>query len=179
MATKAVEIDFSQLSSFFDQLEAAGNGALKQEIIKFIEGIGDEFLRIVSEEIIRREVVDTRLLLNSFQKGSSDGMWSIKDGGLTLEVGTNVEYASYVNDGHWTNPKGVERRFIPGDVVLDGDGKIIEFTYNPSAKTGMMLHQKWVEGRHFWEAAIRIMERMLPGLLDAKISEWLHDYLGI
>ena len=48
MATKAVEIDFSQLSSFFDQLEAAGNGALKQEMIKFIEGIGDEFLRIVS-----------------------------------------------------------------------------------------------------------------------------------
>lgn len=173
MATKAVEIDFSQLTSFFDQLEAAGNGALKQEMIKFIEGIGDEFLRIVSEEIIRREVVDTRLLLNSFQKGGPDGMWNIKDGGLTLEVGTNVEYASYVNDGHWTNPKGVDTRWIPG--YWNGD----KFTYTPGAETGMLLHQKWIEGRHFWEAAIRIMERMLPGLLDAKISEWLHDYLGI
>ena len=173
MATKAVEIDFSQLSSFFDQLEAAGNGALKQEMIKFIEGIGDEFLRIVSEEIIRREVVDTRLLLNSFQKGGPDGMWNIKDGGLTLEVGTNVEYASYVNDGHWTNPKGVDTRCIPG--YWNGD----KFTYTPGAETGMLLHQKWIEGRHFWEAAIRIMERMLPGLLDAKISEWMHGYLGI
>ena len=118
-------------------------------------------------------MVDTRLLLNSFQKGGPDGMWNIKDGGLTLEVGTNVEYASYVNDGHWTNPKGVDTRWIPG--YWNGD----KFTYTPGAETGMLLHQKWIEGRHFWEAAIRIMERMLPGLLDAKISEWMHGYLGI
>lgn len=179
MATKAVEIDYSELSAFFDQVEAAGNGALKEELKKFVEGIGDEFLRIVSEEIIRRKVVDTRLLLNSFQKGSSDGMWSIRDGGFTLEVGTNVEYASYVNDGHWTNPEGVERRFIPGDVVFGVDGRIIEFTYNPSAKTGVMLRQRHVEGAHFWEGAIRTMEKMLPGLMEAKITDWLQDYLGI
>ena len=173
MATKTVEIDFSQLTSFFDRMEAAGNGALKADMKKFIEGIGDEFLRIVCEEIIRREVVDTRLLLNSFQKDSSDGMWNIKDGGMTLEVGTNVEYASYVNDGHWTNPKGVDTRWIPG--YWNGN----KFTYAPGAKTGMLLHQKWVEGRHFWESSIRIMERMLPGILEAKVSEWLKDYLGI
>lgn len=173
MATKSVKIDFSQLTSLFDRMETAGNGALKEEMKKFIQGIGDEFLRIVCEEIIRREVVDTRLLLNSFQKDSSDGMWNIKDGGMTLEVGTNVEYASYVNDGHWTNPKGVDARWIPG--YWNGD----KFTYAPGAKTGMLLHQKWVEGRHFWESSIRIMERMLPGILEAKVSEWLKDYLGI
>lgn len=173
MATKAVEIDFSQLTSFFDGMEAVGNGVLKADMKKFLEGIGDEFLRIVCEEIIRREVVDTRLLLNSFQKDSSDGMWNIKDGGMTLEVGTNVEYASYVNDGHWTNPKGVDTRWVPG--YWNGD----KFTYAPGAKTGMLLHQKWVEGKHFWESSIRIMERMLPGILEAKVSGWLKDYLGI
>ncbi len=173
MATKTLEIDFSQLTSFFDQLESVGNGALKEEMRKFLEGIGDEFLRIVCEEIIRREVVDTRLLLNSFQKSGPEGMWNIKDGGLTLEVGTNVEYASFVNDGHWTNPKGVNTRWIPG--YWNGD----KFTYSPGAKTGMFLRQKWVEGRHFWEAAIRIIEKMLPNLMEAKVAEWLEDYLGV
>lgn len=173
MATKAVEIDYSELSAFFDQVEAAGNGALKEELKKFVEGLGDDFLRIVSEEIIRRKVVDTRLLLNSFQKGSSDGIWSIRDGGFTLEVGTNVEYASYVNDGHWTNPKGVDARWVPGS--WNGD----RFIYDSDAKTGMLLRQKWIEGRHYWEGAIRIMEKMLPGLMEAKITDWLQDYLGI
>lgn len=173
MAAKVVEIDFSQLSSFLDQMEVAGNGALKQEMKKFIEEIGDGFLKIVVEEIILREVVDTRLLLNSFQKGSSDGIWIIKDGGLTLEIGTNVEYATFVNDGHWTNPKGVDTRWIPG--YWNGD----KFTYVPGAETGMLLRQKWVEGRHFWEAAIRTMEKMLPGIMEAKISEWLHGYLRL
>ena len=173
MATKAVEIDYSELSAFFDQVEAAGNGALKEEFKKFIEGLGDDFLRVVSEEIVRRKVIDQGLLLNSFQKGSSDGIYSIKDGGLVLEVGTNVEYASYVNDGHWTNPKGVDMRWVPGS--WNGD----RFTYDPNAKTGMLLRQKWIEGNHFWEGAIRIMEKMLPGLMEAKVTEWLQDYLRI
>lgn len=202
MATKAVEIDYSELSAFFDQVEAAGNGALKEELKKFVEGIGDEFLRIVSEEIIRREVVDSRLLLHSFQKGSSDGVWIIRDGGLTLEVGTNVEYASYANDGHWIldednkhalrykadtkNGKhkagelklfnGSAARFVPGR--WEGE----RFIYDPNAKTGMLLRQNWVEGSHFLDGAggaIRTMEKMLPGLMEAKITKWLQDYLGI
>lgn len=179
MAGKAVEIDCSELERFIEQLDTVGNGALKEELKKYLQALGNEFLRILEEEIIRRRVMDTRLLLKSFHKGNENNVWVLSDGGFTLEIGTNVEYASYVNNGHWTNPKGVKQRFVPGDVVLDTDGKVIEFTYNPNAKTGIMLKQKWVEGTHYLDGAIRTMEKMLPEFLERKLSAWLSNYFGM
>jgi hypothetical protein len=61
-------------------------------------------------------------------------------------------------------------RFVPGR--WSGN----RFIYDPSAKSGMMLKQKWIEGRHFWESGIKIMEKMIPGLLEAKVQQWMDNY---
>ena len=167
---KYVNIDTSDAGRFFDALEAAARGGFRKELELFLEGLGVEFLRIVEDEIIRREVLDTRLLLASFHKGDDNNVWDITDGGLTLEVGSTLKYAGYVNDGHWTNPKGVARRFVPG--YWEGD----RFIYDPSADGGMVLTQKWVEGKHYWDSALRILEKIYPELLDAKLQEWLDNY---
>ena len=153
-------------------MERAAKGDFRKEFENFLEAVGNEFLRVLQDEIIRRNVLDTRLLLASFEKGSTGNVWSIEEGGLTLEVGTNVSYASYVNDGHWTNTKGVARRWVPG--YWSGD----RFIYDPSAKTGMLLKQKWVEGAHYWESALRIIERIYPEALERKLQEWLDSYFG-
>lgn len=165
-----VDFDFREFKAFFNRLRQAAQGDFKRDLELFVEGIGLEFLRIVEDEIIRREVMDTRLLLASFEKGGEGNAWEMTDNGLTLEVGTNVSYAAYVNDGHWTNPRGVEMRFVPGR--WSGD----RFIYEPGADTGMVLKQKWVEGAHFWESALRILEALYPALLDAKLQEWLDSY---
>jgi len=169
----AVEFDTGNLSDFVFRLRAAANGDFEKELTLFMQGLGAEFLRIVEDEIIRRKVMDTRLLLSSFHEGGDGNVWEIRDGGMTLEVGTNVEYASYVNDGHWTNPKGVEKRFVPGRWAGD------RFIYDPNEKkTGMVLYQKWVEGKHYWESAIRIFERIFPDLLEAKLQQWVTNYFS-
>lgn len=170
--------DFSEFKDFFYKIGNAGKGELKKELELFLEGIGNEFLRILEDEIIRRKVIDTRLLLASFHKGDANNIWEITEGGLTLEVGTNLGYAAYANDGHWTNPKGTEMRFVPGDVETDAQGKVISFKYNPSAKGGIILKQKWVEGKHYWESALRILEAIYPKLLEAKLQDWLDNYFG-
>lgn len=167
-----VNIDMSDFKKFFETLEKSAKGDFKKELELFLEGIGEEFLRILQDEIIRRQVLDTRLLLASFEKGSDGNVWELSDGGLTLEVGTNIDYASYVNDGHWTNTKGVDKRFVPG--YWDGD----RFIYDPTAKGGMVLKQQWVEGKHFWESALRILDKMYPSLLEAKMQEWMNNYFG-
>ena len=167
---KYVNIDTSDARRFFDALEAAARGGFRKELELFLEGLGVEFLRIVEDEIIRREVLDTRLLLASFHKGDDNNVWDITDGGLTLEVGSTLKYAGYVNDGHWTNPKGVERRFVPG--YWEGD----RFIYDPEAEGGMVLKQKWVDGKPYWDSALRILDKMLPEFLDAKLQEWLDNY---
>ncbi len=174
----SVQCDFSEFKEFFDKMERAAKGDFRREMELFLMGIGEEFLRVLEEEIIRKEVMDTRNLLNSFHRGDKANVWKIEDDGLVLEVGTSLEYASYVNDGHWTNPEGVEQRFVPGDVVKDANGKVISFTYNPDAKTGIMLKQKWVKGAHYWESALRIMDKIFPQALDRRMQEWLDKYFG-
>lgn len=180
--------DFSEFKDFFYKIGNAGKGELKKELELFLEGIGNEFLRILEDEIIRRKVIDTRLLLASFHKGDANNIWEITEGGLTLEVGTNLGYAAYANDGHWTIdptknkhftlPNGEIARFVPGDVETDAQGKVISFKYNPSAKGGIILKQKWVEGKHYWESALRILEVIYPKLLEAKLQDWLDNYFG-
>jgi hypothetical protein len=116
--------------------------------------------------------MDTRLLLKSFRRSGDGCIWTIEDDGMSLEIGTNVDYASYVNDGHWTNPKGVDTRWVPGYWTED------RFIYDPNAKTGMLLKQKWVPGKHYWESAIRILDKMIPQLLEAKVQKWIDEYFG-
>ena len=170
MAT--VEFDMGEFRAFFQRMQSAARGDFRKEVEKFLEGLGNEFLRILQDEIIRREVVDTRQLLASFQRGGDNNVWELTDGGLTLEVGTTVDYAGYVNDGHWTNPKGVAIRFVPGS--WDGD----RFIYEPGVKHGMVLKQHWVEGKHYWESALRILDRIYPELLEVKMQEWMNSYFG-
>ena len=167
-----VEFNVDAFLPFFDRLKQAARGDFKKELERFIQALGAEFLRVVEDEIIRRQVIDTRLLLASFHEGGDGNVWNIGDDGLMLEVGTNVSYASYVNDGHWTNPKGVDRRFVPGTWAGD------RFIYDPGAKTGMVLKQKWVEGAHYFDSAVRIFEKMFPDMLETKLQDWINRYFG-
>lgn len=170
MAT--VDIDMSEFRVFFDRMDKAAKGDFRRDLELFLEGIGNEFLRIVQDEIIRRKVLDSRLLLASFERDAEGNVWRLQEGGLVLEVGTNLTYAGFVNDGHWTNTKGVERRWVPG--YWRGD----RFIYDPSAKTGMLLKQHWVEGTHYFDSALRILDEIMPQLLEAKLQEWLDNYFG-
>ena len=162
--------EFDDMKRFFSKCSSAGNGDFKRALSTFLEGIGLEFLRVIQDEIIRRKVMDTRHLLKSFHKGGGDNIWELSEGDITLEVGTNASYATYVNDGHWTCEKGQAMRFVPGH--WDGD----RFIYDPNAKSGMMIKQKWVQGAHFWESGLKIIERMLPGLLEKKVADWMESY---
>lgn len=173
MAGQYVQIDISEMRNFVERMRKAGKGDLRKELAEFLDGLGMEFLRIVQDLIIDRNATDTRNLLSSFEHDAENGIYKLSEGNLTLEVGTNVEYASYVNNGHWLNPKGVETRFVPGH--WDGE----RFIYEPGAKTGMLLCQKWVEGSHYWDDAINMLEKNAPEFMEAKIQQWLQSYFSM
>ena len=177
---KNIYIDASELEAFINRLNQAAKGDFKRDLELFLQGLGEEFLRLVQDEIIRKEVMDTRLLLHSFQKGQENNIWELKEGNLSLEVGSYLDYAIYVNDGHMTVnadtrgafklKDGTLARFVPGR--WEGD----RFIYEPGAKTGMILREKKVEGAHYWESALHILEKMLPHLLEAKMRQWINSY---
>lgn len=173
MAGKYVSIDATELRRFVERLNQAGRGKeFEKELSRFLDAIAVEFLSYVQDFIIQAGSVDTRLLLNSFQKSGEGSVFIAQEGGLQIEVGTNVEYASFVNDGHWLNPKGVDMRWVPGE--WQGE----RFIYQPGAKTGMLLKQKWIEGSHYFDDAIRLMERMAPQFMERKMRQWLEQYFS-
>lgn len=173
MAGRYVNIDTSELRRFIERLNQAGRGkGFEKELTYFLDAIGVEFLSYVQDAIIQAGSVDTRLLLNSFQKSGEGNVFIAREGGLEIEVGTNVEYASYVNDGHWLNPKGINMRWVPGRWTGE------KFIYEPGAKTGMLLKQKWIEGSHYFDDAIRLMERMAPQFMEQKMQQWIAQYFS-
>ena len=173
MAGRYVSIDTTELRRFIERLNQAGRGKeFEKELSRFLDAIAVEFLSYVQDFIIQAGSVDTRLLLNSFQKSGEGSVFIAQEGGLQIEVGTNVEYASFVNDGHWLNPRGIEMRWVPGE--WQGE----RFIYQPGAKTGMLLKQKWIEGSHYFDDAIRLMERMAPQFMERKIEQWLGQFFS-
>lgn len=184
MSEKCIEVDVSEARDFFQKMQKAGrSGELKKAMAQWLEAVGLEFLRIIQDEIIRREVVDTRQLLASFYKDGDGNHWSMTEGSLSLEVGSTVDYAKWVNDGHWTIDTksggsyiisgGILARFVPG--YWQGD----RFVYDPHADGGMVLKQQWVKGKPYFDSAVHIIEKMLPGLLEAKLEKWLNEYFGM
>lgn len=167
------KVDIAGMQDFMKVVNNLSNDAkLKREVAEWLDASGMQFLEEVQNQIISMGIVDTRRLLNSFDKGGDGNIWNIKNGGLTLEIGTNVEYALYVNDGHMTNPNGVETRFVPGE--WNGD----TFEYKRGAKTGMVLKQQWVDGRPYWDNALIIFERMFEQSFQRKFRQWASQIGG-
>ncbi|WP_252503275.1 HK97 gp10 family phage protein [Sporosarcina sp. Marseille-Q4943] len=164
-----MKFNIDGLEAFAKALDDAANGELRAEFALWLDAMGLEFLDLIQDEIIRTNTVDTGRLLNSFGKGDKDNVWSISEGKLSLDIGTNVEYASYVNDGHFTiDPsKGLDRRWVPG--VWKGK----RFEYTPGADTGMLLKFTWIDGTHYWDNAFAIFERMFEKSLERRFQEWL------
>ncbi|KAB3536384.1 HK97 gp10 family phage protein [Bacillus safensis] len=159
------------LDRLISQLQTAGDGGLKSEYQDWLEDMGLQFLDIIQDELIKENAVDTGRLLRSFTQGDKENHFLISKGGLTLEVGTQLEYASYVNDGHATSSSG-ERRWVPGRWTGS------RFEYDPNASTGMMLASQWIDGNGYWDHAVMLYEQMFEQSLDRKLQSWFDRHFG-
>lgn len=158
-------IDVSALEDFAKRCEAC-KADLKPFAAKTLEEIGEEFLDIVLEEIVRHGHVVTGDLYQSFIRGRNGNIFQLDAGVLTLTVGSNLHYAQFVNKGHPQQPG----RFVPGV----WDGKV--FRYIPGAKTGMMLKANKVKGSEFFEKAKETLEKMLPKMSDNAFEQFFKRY---
>jgi hypothetical protein len=164
-----MKLEIKGLNEFMKAIQDASNGDLKKQYAEWLDAMGMEFLDLMQDEIIRTKTVDTRRLLNSFHKGDRENHWSLSEGSLVLDVGTNLDYASFANDGHFAVDinSGKDRRWIPG--YWSGE----RFVYDPGADTGMLLKQQWIDGSGYWDNALAIFEKMFEKSLDRRLQEWM------
>ncbi|MDM5299245.1 HK97 gp10 family phage protein [Bacillus pumilus] len=159
------------LDQLLSQLQQACDGGLKAEYQEWLQEMGLQLLDIVQDEIIKGKSVNRGQLLRSFQKGDKENHFLITRGGLSLEVGTQLDYASYLNDGHATSANG-ERRWVPGRWTGT------HFVYDPNASTGMMLASQWIDGNGYWDHAVMLYEQMFEHSLDRKLQSWIDRHFG-
>lgn len=119
----------------------------------------DKFLRQEAELIKGRAKRNTPTITSQL-KNAWDRTQST---GGRVEVYNNTEYAAHVEWGHRQ-----KKRFVPG--YWKGD----QFVYDPSAKTGMVLKEKFVDGSKMLHKAMEETEdniredarRILGGLFE-------------
>ena len=107
---------------------------------------------IYHEEVIPHIPVDTsRLVDNFFVFGEGIPQDYI-------EVGTNVEYALYVNDGHVQH-----KRFLPAERLSVG-GKA---KYLKDGAKGIMLSERYVSGKFFMEKGFTSAKPRIERLIES------------
>lgn len=160
-------IDVSGLEDFARRCEAA-SADLRPYAGQVLKEVGEEFLNVVQAQIQRSDNIDTGKMLASFTKDGPGNVFQCDMGGLTLTVGTNVEYAKWVNKGHRQQPG----RFVPG--VWEGR----HFRYIPGARTGMVLKASFVTGSFFFDKAQEALQRMFPEMVDRSFEQYFRRYFG-
>lgn len=83
-------------------------------------------------------------------------------GGYVTFLANDMEYASYVNDGH-----RMDRHFVPG-LYVDENGQL---NYDPAAKVGLVVGTKttYVKGEFMVDKGKEAYQKALETILDDEI----------
>lgn len=86
-------------------------------------------------------------------------------GGYVTYLANDMEYASYVNDGH-----RMDRHFVPG-LYVDGG----QLNYDPTAKVGLVVgtKTKYVKGEFMTDKAREAYEKAVLAELEKRVKEVL------
>ena len=118
---------------------------------------------IYHSEVIPHVPVDTSRLVDNF---------FVFDDGIPqdyIEVGTQVKYALYVNDGHVQH-----KRFLPADKLSVG-GKA---KYLKGGGKGIMLKERYVSGKFFMEKGMTDAKPRLERLVDSFMEQCAREVEG-
>lgn len=118
---------------------------------------------IYHAEVIPHVPVDTSRLV--------DNIFVFEDGIPQdyIEVGTNVNYALYVNDGHVQH-----KRFLPADKLSVG-GKA---KYLKNGGKGIMLKERYVKGAFFMEKGMTDAKPRLTRLVNSFMEQIAREVEG-
>lgn len=86
-----------------------------------------------------------------------------------VEVGTNVEYALYVNDGHVQH-----KRFLPAEKLSAGG----RTKYLKNGGKGIMLSERYVPGVHFMEKGFNDAKPRLERLIESFMRDCKREIEG-
>ena len=160
MNKKYVSFDYSQIEDYLHKFEEL-RPLVEQVINNVLNEWGIIFLNKVTDNIIECKSVVTSNMIASFTFGDTNSIWEVDKNSIT--VGSKVRYAYLVENGHWNMGEDVTHRFVPGYWKSS----------DPTAKGGMMLKRKYIEGKKFFAKALLEMEGQIGEIFDSYMAELL------
>lgn len=153
-----IEWDFHELFDFGDNLRSLGS-AISPNMQRAAKDIAKALLKRIKGYT---PVLDYDLITawdkNKFLvTGTYDG--------YEVLLVNDMDYATYVNDGHKQRPG----RWIPGYWV-----GARRFVYDRNSETGMRLKKSWVEGRFFVEKGILSLANVdeIEQIIMRELQKW-------
>lgn len=159
--------DFDGLAKKFKQLSEDGMNRILRNIT---EAVGEKLLNNVTDEINRQGLIDTSVMLNSFARGDDENAWEwdVDRNVITLEVGSNLPYAKYLNEGYNIH----KPYFVPG-TWENGT-----FKHNPNANSGFMAKPRTFIGRHYFDIAVKELEGGINQFIMERLEVELRRVFG-
>ena len=133
----------------------------------------DDFIERFIYQMAMRALRKTKKL-TPVDTGDLRNRWDISEirqRGNTLEVDliNPLEYASFVEDGHWQ-----DRRWVPGKFI---DGRFVYQKYDgQKGGTGIMLKQKWVPGKYMARISIKQIEKEMPKRYELEFKKFMTKF---
>ncbi len=154
------------LDEFRRKLERLEKHEMEKIMAVIVYELGERLLAAIQDEIDRQNLIDTGTLWNSFTQGGDGNIWVFDQDRdtLTLEVGSNLTYAEYLNDGY-TIEKG---HFVPG--YWNSVGK---FIYDPDAKGGFWARPRSFIGRKYFDIALHGFQGGVKKLIENRLEKEL------
>lgn len=159
--------DFDGLARRFRQL---ANDGIERILRNIAEAAGEALLNMIIDEINKQGLIDTGVLQGSFSRGEDGNTWEwdVDRNALVLEVGSNLPYAKYLNDGYTIE----KAHFVPG-VWRNG-----RFEYDPSAKTGFLAKPRSFIGRRYLDIATDNFKGGMNEFIVRRLERELERMLG-
>lgn len=160
--------DFDGLARRF---RALADDGIEQVLRNIAEAAGETLLNLIVDEIDKQGLIDTGALWQSFSRGEDGNVWEwdIDRNALTLEVGSNLPYAYYLNDGYTIE----KEYFVPG--YWNGGGS---FVYDTGAKGGFMAKPRSFIGRHYFDIAVAEFEEGMNEFIIRRLERELERMLS-
>ena len=158
----------SQMRKRLEELRKAREN-VPQIMAEVAEGATIEAVRVATEKTPPN---DGTLAGPNMRSGQMAQHWAtdsvttpIMAGSIITELNNNMQYASYVNDGH-----RVDKHFVPGLII---NGNLLEMS--PDGSGGLMVGTKttYVQGKYMKEAGIGKYRDTIRKELDRRVREAL------
>ncbi len=160
----------SQIRKRLEQLRRAGQN-VPRIMAEVAEGATIEAVRVAAENTPPNG--GAPIAGTNMRSGQMAQHWEVDsktvpvycNGSIKTELNNNMQYASYVNDGH-----RVDKHFVPGLIVNKRSGLLEK---DPDKENGIVVGTKndYVKGKHMKQKAIRRYRTVVRRELDKRVRE--------